>query len=131
MRHAAAADRPAGADADPTRQLVALAIVLAWLVPARALASGPVLCPFRRATGLPCPACGLSRSWTAALTGHLAASVRFHPLGLPALALAGAYAARLDERAGGRVARSAWPALAAGWLAVWVARLGAEGRGRR
>mgnify|MGYP001125114515 CR=1 FL=1 len=121
--------RPPHPDPDPTRRLAAIAVVLAWLLPAAATEGGPVLCPVRRVTGLPCPACGLTRSWAAALHGRPAASLRFHPLGMVLLAGAVAYAARLDER-GRAPAVLADPrvraGLAGGWLAVWVARLVAE-----
>ncbi len=41
----------------------------------------PGVCAFREATGIPCPGCGLTRSWVALLHGDLAWSLRFHPLG--------------------------------------------------
>ena len=125
--------RPAGPDPDPTRRLAALAVGLAWLLPPALTEGGAVLCPVRRATGLPCPACGLTRSWSAALHGRPGASLRFHPLGMALLAGAVAYAARIDER--GRVASvladpRVRAGLAGGWLAVWAARLVAETRHR-
>ena len=49
---------------------------------------GPVLCPFRLATGLPCPFCGLTRSLFALGRGDLHASVGFSPIGPLALVLA-------------------------------------------
>ncbi len=48
---------------------------------------GPTLCPFRLATGLPCPFCGMTRSLFALGQGRLAASIDFSPIG-PLLALA-------------------------------------------
>lgn len=41
----------------------------------------PEVCAFKRVTGLPCPGCGLTRSWVAALHGQVAASLAFHRLG--------------------------------------------------
>jgi hypothetical protein len=90
--------RPSAPRRDPTRRLAALAILAAALLPAGAVEHGPVVCPLRAATGIPCPACGITRSWRAALRGRPADSLRFHPLGLVALGCAAAYAAGLDER---------------------------------
>jgi uncharacterized protein DUF2752 len=45
---------------------------------------GFVICPFRRATGLPCPGCGLTRSFCAIAKGHVERGFEFHSLG-PAL----------------------------------------------
>lgn len=111
---------------DPTRRLAAVAILAAALVPPAAVGHGPVLCPFRRATGLPCPACGVTRSWVAALHGRPRASIGFHPLGMVALAGAAAYAARLDERVDPALrarASGVWPVLVGGWLGVWALRM--------
>ena len=44
---------------------------------------GPIICPFRLATGLPCPGCGLTRSWVYATHGDWSQSFAAHPFGLP------------------------------------------------
>jgi hypothetical protein len=41
----------------------------------------PVACSFRRATGHPCPGCGLTRSWSALGRGALGESLAYHRLG--------------------------------------------------
>lgn len=51
------------------------------------LTDGPILCPFRRLTGLPCPGCGLTRSIVALVQGDLDAAFAHHRFG-PFLALA-------------------------------------------
>jgi len=43
---------------------------------------GPVLCPFRALTGLPCPGCGLTRSWVYAAHGWWEQSFSSHPFGM-------------------------------------------------
>lgn len=48
----------------------------------------PVLCPFRRLTGMRCPLCGFTTSTALLLQGDLRAALRAHPLG--PLALVGA-----------------------------------------
>lgn len=48
---------------------------------------GPVLCPSRWVTGLPCPGCGLSRSVSCAVRGMWAASFGHHPFGIPVVVL--------------------------------------------
>lgn len=37
-------------------------------------------CIFRSLTGFPCPGCGMSRAWLAALRGDFAGALRFHPM---------------------------------------------------
>ena len=76
---------------------------------------------------MPCPTCGLTRSWSAALHGRLVESVRFHPLGPLTLVGAGAFAAGIHERKPELVTRLksrpvAW-SMAAGWVAVWLIRV--------
>jgi hypothetical protein len=39
------------------------------------------ICMLRRVTGMPCPTCGVTRSFHALGQGDAAAAVRFHPLG--------------------------------------------------
>ena len=41
----------------------------------------PVLCPFRRMTGLRCPLCGFTTSTAHLLDGDLRGALRAHPLG--------------------------------------------------
>jgi hypothetical protein len=45
------------------------------------------LCPLRRATGIPCPLCGLTTGVAAAVQGDLPAAVHAHPAALVALAV--------------------------------------------
>jgi hypothetical protein len=107
------------------RAAASAALAAAALLPDRVVRDGPVLCPFRRVTGLPCPSCGLTRSWQAAGHGRLGDAVRSHPLG-PLTMLAAAWIA-LDHRAERRLATqtsSAWTTAALiGWLATWLWRL--------
>ena len=49
--------------------------------------TGPVLCPFRCLTGLPCPGCGLTRSFCAMAQGDFTQAFAFHLFG-PILMLA-------------------------------------------
>jgi hypothetical protein len=46
------------------------------------LTSLPTLCPFRLLTGVPCPACGISRSVGALSAGDFSTSTSMHPLGI-------------------------------------------------
>jgi len=65
-----------------TAALLSAAIVaVGSLVSPDTLDAGPVLCPMRLATGIPCPGCGLTRSCAACFHGELARSVEFHPFG--------------------------------------------------
>jgi len=41
---------------------------------------GPVLCPFRLMTGVPCPGCGLTRAFCLMAHGHFAEATHYHAL---------------------------------------------------
>ena len=41
----------------------------------------PSICPFNNTTGLPCPGCGLTRSFVSLGHGDLSQSLMWHPLG--------------------------------------------------
>jgi Protein of unknown function (DUF2752) len=68
--------------------VLAGALATAVLLPPARVESGPVLCPFRLLTGLPCPTCGLTRSWVHTAHGDLAAAIADHPVGPLVLLLA-------------------------------------------
>ncbi len=53
--------------------------------------TGPVFCPLRFTTGIPCPGCGLTRSFCALSKGQFTAAVGYHLFG-PLLYLAAAFA---------------------------------------
>ncbi|MDT9592977.1 DUF2752 domain-containing protein [Nocardioides zeae] len=93
---------------------------------------GPIICPFRLLTGLPCPGCGLTRSWVYAVHGWWGDSFASHPFGLPLLAfvlvVAGLSIARrvrrrapisIDALLGSTVAK----VVLAGWLGWALVRL--------
>ena len=59
----------------------AVLVVLGVVVAAQpVLEEGPVVCPFRAATGLPCPTCGLLRTTHYVLQGHLGRAFATNPL---------------------------------------------------
>ncbi len=88
------------------------------------IAGLPSVCPFFNATGLPCPGCGLTRSFVCLGHGHLRESFAWHPLG--PLLFSGALLYLV-----GTVLRWKWPdekraliALAGVLLLCWGLRLG-------
>ena len=104
----------------------------AFVAPESAVEDGLVVCPFRLATGRPCPGCGLARSWVALGHGDLGTALDRHPFGpglfaaaLVAVAAAALSALRraapvdLARRAGSRAAL----AVAAAWCGVWLVGL--------
>jgi len=101
--------------------------LLAFWDPARD--PGPVLCLFRRATGIACPACGLTRAASLAAHGRFAEAFALHPA-LPLVAFEAAlgwlvWGVRLVT---GRRLLAGWltPVLlgtVAGLVLLWLARL--------
>lgn len=57
-------------------------IGVAFLLSPEHIEDGPVLCPFRALTGLPCPGCGLTRSWVYAAHGWWQESFAANAFGL-------------------------------------------------
>jgi len=76
---------PAGTHALRATPSAMLAVVAAGalclsagLSPADA-ANGPVVCPFRLVTGLPCPGCGMTRAWVFVTHGRLGDAMSANP----------------------------------------------------
>ena len=61
--------------------------IVASFAYAPVISRGPVLCPFRFLTGVPCPGCGLTRSFCALTHGDVTSAFAFHLFG-PILMLA-------------------------------------------
>jgi hypothetical protein len=64
-----------------TRVAIVGGVVALHAVPTHSIATGPVICPFRRFTGLPCPGCGMTRSLSLAAHWHFGEAAHLHPLG--------------------------------------------------
>ncbi len=79
------------------------------------------LCPFKAATGLPCPGCGMTHAFLALGRLDLAGAFAANPLVFPLAALAALYAAGRVPRAlcSSKVVNSAL----AGVLVFWAGRL--------
>jgi hypothetical protein len=147
----AEAERTAWLGFSPTRgpSVALVATVAAGALGAAALLGpetvddGPVLCPFRLVTGLPCPGCGLTRSWVYLLHGQVGDAMAANPFGIVALLLAvglvaavassvvrrrpvPTYAGLLGSLGRGRSgtwARYAGVLVLAGWLGFGVVRM--------
>ena len=106
------------------RGIAALLVAGATILPGAVLRDSPVICPFRRVTGLPCPTCGLTRSWQAAAHLRVTESLGYHPLG--AATLVGAIVVALDSGDGTpRLVerREIQVSAMALWMATWLWRL--------
>ena len=81
------ATAPVALDLKPLRVAGAAMLGIAAVRPALP-GTDIVLCPLRRATGVPCPFCGMTRAVTSAVHGDIGASLFFNPGGLLVIALA-------------------------------------------
>ena len=63
------------------------AVTAATLITAESVEDLPPVCAFRRLTGLPCPGCGLTRSWVLTAHGRLRQASNRHPFGPPTFLL--------------------------------------------
>ena len=122
----------APASTDVVAAGAALALGVAFLVSPEHVEDGPVLCPFRRLTGLPCPGCGLTRSWVYLAHGWWREAFAAHPFGIvAALAVVSLVVALVVARLRRRpppsidtFVRRPWVlAVAAAWLVFAVVRL--------
>jgi Protein of unknown function (DUF2752) len=116
-------------------RLLALAAAVASVLPRAALTHGPIICPIRRITGYPCPACGMVRSWHSTLQLRPMRALTDHPFGPIALGAIVAEASRPGSvERGMQRARGLPAAVQAGavlaWLGWWISRLLAARRGR-
>lgn len=119
-------DFPSSADQSRRLRLAAFlgALLLAGAIAPGTWASLPDLCPFHRLTGLPCPTCGLTRAWAAALRGDWALSFRLHAFGIPALLiLAGLLGFELARNRWPRIPRPLWIAGGVLWVGYGVGRM--------
>lgn len=110
----------------------AAALLVACSLPPDHIEDGPVVCPFRRLTGLPCPGCGLTRSWVYLAHARWADAVAAHPFGALAavaalvlvVAVVVARARRRPPPDLNRFVRRPWViGVVSAWLAFAVVRL--------
>lgn len=118
---------------DPLYLLSWGVVVAAFLLPADLLEHLPSTCLVHNVTGLPCPGCGLTRSFVAATHLDLGAAFARHPFGPLLLAativvlVAKPAGRRLDAWLAGvwssrRAVRWTAYAIAAGWVIWAIAR---------
>ncbi len=114
----------------------AAALVAARFIDPQQADAGPVICPFRLATGLPCPGCGLTRSWVHLLHGQVGEAMTANPFGIVALTFAvvvlgAAVSAGVRRQAlptfaqlsGGRSRRWLLLGVTTGWVVFGVGRM--------
>ena len=113
--------QPRGDASSLLRRVLSLCAGLAIL--ALGLYALDIGCAFRFVTGVPCPGCGMTRAWLAALRGDLAAAVAYHPLfwAVP-VAFALVFAQERLPR-WRRACIAAAGVLAVAFVALWAVRL--------
>lgn len=84
-------------------------------------------CPFRHLTGIPCPSCGMSRAWVAALRLDFAAAFSHHPLfwSIPILAVFFIFGERILQKSG----RLLLPTFLLAYIICYILRLSAYLKG--
>lgn len=80
--------RPFGVRASTLAAVPAALVLLASRLPWPAALEHVSLCSFRNWTGLPCPACGLTRGFRCLAHGEIAQAWQHNPFALPLFALA-------------------------------------------
>lgn len=96
-------------------------LFVAWL----ALYLLDIGCVFRLMTGIPCPGCGMTRAWLAALRLDFAAAIAYHPL-FWSVPIAFVLAFVREETTTGKVKRGidiAIAVLCVLVISVWIVRL--------
>lgn len=96
-------------------------LFVAWL----ALYLLDIGCVFRLMTGIPCPGCGMTRAWLAALRLDFAAAIAYHPL-FWAVPIAFLLAFVREETTSGKVKRGidiVIAVLCVLVISVWIVRL--------
>lgn len=105
--------------------LSAAGLVIARLWPVASVDSGPTTCLFRILTGLPCPACGMTRSWVHLAHGDVATAFEYNLFGPPGMAVAAGIVvytavALVRRRPPERLLDVVNPKLALGLVVVWL-----------
>jgi hypothetical protein len=108
------------------------AVTAATLTTVESVEDLPSVCAFRRLTGLPCPGCGLTRSWVLTAHGRLRHASNRHPFGPPTflvsllLVLRGPRAVPIGSLP--RRQQQALAGLAAVWLSWALVRMARDAR---
>lgn len=105
--------------------LSATALVIARLWPVASVDSGPTTSLLRITTGLPGPACGMTRSWVHLAHGDILTAFEYNLFGPPGMAVAAGIVvytavALVRRRPPERLLDVVNPKLALGLVAVWL-----------
>ncbi len=133
MGSAQTAAVPAPGDAPGDRARRGALVAGAWALASAPLALGWPRCPLAWWLGAPCPTCGVTRALRLFAAGHVEASLRLHPLAIPASLSVAVFAlATIDAafaprsapapRGFARVAFGALAAVYAAAVVLWIAR---------